>query len=124
MGLDLRAERKIDWAAPPGCPKGFEPRQVYAGRAEVGGTPIEVAVAKWAGPDRVTREAMAKLHALRVNKRAAEEKTPRQKVDALLQFVTETGLPIPEQPQPLPAISRNDIRVVCWMAVQPEGEDS
>ncbi len=71
MGLDLRAERKIDWVAPPGCPKGFEPRQVYAGRAEVGGTPIEVAVAKWAGPDRVTREAMAKLHGLRVNKRAA-----------------------------------------------------
>jgi hypothetical protein len=51
-----------------------------------------------------------------------EEKTPRQKVDALLQFVTETGLPIPEQPQPLPAISRSDIRVVCWMAVQPEGD--
>jgi hypothetical protein len=69
--MDLRAERKIDWAAPPGCPKGFELRQVYAGRAEVGGTPIEVAVAKWAGPDRLTREAMAKLHALRVNKRAA-----------------------------------------------------
>jgi hypothetical protein len=36
--------------------------------------------------------------------------------------VTETGLPIPEQPQPLPAISRSDIRVVCWMAVQPEGD--
>jgi hypothetical protein len=71
LGLDLRAERKIDWSAPPGCPKGFEPRQVYAGRAEVGGTPIEVAVAKWTGPDRVTRESMAKLHALRVNKRAA-----------------------------------------------------
>lgn len=113
MGLDLRAEQKIEWALPKGCPKGFEPRQVYAGRAELSGTPIEVAVAKWAGSDRViVREVRGILR--------NENWTPQEKVDALLQFVTETGLPIPEQPQPLPAISRNDIRVVCWMAVQPE----
>jgi hypothetical protein len=70
LGLELRSERKVDWVVASGCPKGFEPRQVYAGRDEGGGSPIEVAVARWQGPERVTREAMAKLHALRVNKRA------------------------------------------------------
>jgi hypothetical protein len=41
------------------------------------------------------------------------------KVNDLLEFVTETGLPIPEQPEPLPAVRPDDIRVICWMAVTP-----
>ena len=49
-----------------------------------------------------------------------DERTPRQRVDDLLGFVTETGLPLPEQPTPLPAVRREDIRVICWMAVTPE----
>lgn len=48
-----------------------------------------------------------------------EEMTPRDRVDALLEFVTEAGLPMPEQPKPLPSVRKDDIRVVCWMAVQP-----
>jgi hypothetical protein len=49
-----------------------------------------------------------------------EERTSRERVDALLGFVSETGLPIPEQPKPLPTVRRDDIRVVCWMAVTPD----
>lgn len=48
-----------------------------------------------------------------------EELSKRERVDALLAFVTETGLPIPEQPQPLAPVRKNDIRVICWMAVEP-----
>ncbi|MFM8972559.1 MAG: hypothetical protein ACKOOG_07955 [Actinomycetota bacterium] len=48
-----------------------------------------------------------------------DDQTKRARVDELLAFVTETGLPIPEQPQPLPPVRRDDIRVVCWMAVSP-----
>lgn len=47
-----------------------------------------------------------------------------ERVDALLAFVTETGLPVPEQPKPLPPARKNDIRVVCWMAVQPGGSET
>lgn len=71
MSLQLRAEQQVDWATPTGCPKGFETRRVYAGRAEAGGSPIEIAIANWTGRDKVTREALAKLHTLRVNRRAA-----------------------------------------------------
>lgn len=48
-----------------------------------------------------------------------EDHSKRERVDALLAFVTETGLPIPEQPQPLVPVRKNDIRVICWMAVEP-----
>lgn len=48
-----------------------------------------------------------------------EERTARDRVDALHKFVTDTGLPIPEQVAPLSPVRRDDIRVVCWMAVTP-----
>jgi len=90
---ELRSDRKIPWAAPQVCPKELEPRHVLAGRTDMpGGVPIELAVARW---------------------------TARERVEALLGFVTETGLPIPEQPTALPAVRREEIRVVCWTAVMP-----
>lgn len=46
-----------------------------------------------------------------------ESHSNKDKVNELLKFVTETGLPIPIAPQPLPAVRINDIRVICWMAV-------
>lgn len=49
-----------------------------------------------------------------------ESHDARRKVDALLAFVTESGLTIPEQPDPLPPVRKEDIRLVCWIAVQPE----
>jgi hypothetical protein len=41
----------------------------------------------------------------------------KKKIKALAEFATEVGLSIPEQPKPLKAVRREDIRVVCWMAV-------
>lgn len=71
MTLDLNAERQIEWAKPTGCPAGFETLEVYAGRSDAaGGSAIELAYAKWLNSERVSRDALAKLHQLRVNKRA------------------------------------------------------
>lgn len=69
--MELKSDRRIDWATPPGCPEGFQTRRVYAGRSDhLGGSPLEIAVALWTKHDRVPREALSKLHGLRVNKRA------------------------------------------------------
>jgi len=69
--VNLRAERNIEWAVPAGCPDGLKTVRVYAGRsAPGGGSPIELAVARWAKQGRVSRGALRKLHGLRVNKRA------------------------------------------------------
>ena len=48
-----------------------------------------------------------------------ENSSDKDKVDALLKFVTETGLPMPEEPKALPAVRIDDIRVISWMAVTP-----
>jgi hypothetical protein len=48
-----------------------------------------------------------------------DDLTNRDKADKLLEFVTETGLPIPEAAKALPPVRIDDIRVVCWMAVSP-----
>jgi hypothetical protein len=48
-----------------------------------------------------------------------ESSSEKDKVDALLKFVTETGLPMPEEPKALPAVKIDDIRVISWMAVSP-----
>ena len=48
-----------------------------------------------------------------------EDLSDQDKVRALLKFVTETGLPMPEAPKPLPAVRIDDIRVISWMAVAP-----
>ncbi len=69
--MDLKADRKIDWVKPAGCPDGLEPRRVFAGRGDgASGAPIELAVAGWTKADRPSREALDRLHRLRVNKRA------------------------------------------------------
>jgi hypothetical protein len=71
MTMELKAERRIEWAKPTGCPAGFETEEVYAGRSDAaGGSPIELAYARWLSTERVSREALVKLHQLRVNKRA------------------------------------------------------
>jgi hypothetical protein len=48
-----------------------------------------------------------------------EETSDKEKVQDLLNFVTVTGLPMPEAPKPLPAVRIEDIRVITWMAVSP-----
>jgi hypothetical protein len=48
-----------------------------------------------------------------------ETASDKDKVNALLKFVTDTGLPIPEPPQALPSVRLEDIRVITWMAVTP-----
>lgn len=69
--LELIGQQKVAWAAPEGCPKGLETREVHAGRSDIqGGSPIELAIARWTLGGRVTREALSKLHALRVGQRA------------------------------------------------------
>lgn len=70
MELDLRGTHRNDWTAPAGSPEGFTTIAVYRGRDEQHGTPIEIAVARWTKKDRIPRDSLAKLHALRVNKRA------------------------------------------------------
>lgn len=69
--LEVVGEKRIVWAAPEGCPSGLETREVHAGKSDgQSGPPIELAIARWTASGRVTRESLAKLHALRVNKRA------------------------------------------------------
>jgi superfamily II DNA or RNA helicase len=51
----------------------------------------------------------------------AEDKTDAEKVRALLDYVTEAGLPMPIPPQPLPPVRIEDVRVICWMAVTASG---
>ena len=71
MTMELKSDRRIDWATPPGCPEGFQTRRVYAGRSDhLGGSPLEIAVALWTKHDLVPREVPSKLHGLPVNKRA------------------------------------------------------
>jgi hypothetical protein len=38
----------------------------------------------------------------------------------LAEYVKEEGLPLPEPPEPLPPVSKEEIRLVCWMAVSPQ----
>ncbi|MEX1171819.1 MAG: helicase-related protein [Chloroflexota bacterium] len=43
----------------------------------------------------------------------------RTRVSELAEYVKEEGLPLPEPPEPLLPVDRDDIRLVCWMAVRP-----
>jgi hypothetical protein len=47
-----------------------------------------------------------------------DSKTEAEKVASLQAFVKEAGLPLPTPPKPLPPVKKEDIRVICWMAVQ------
>ncbi len=53
----------------------------------------------------------------------AEEPASKRLLD-LQAFVKEAGLQTPPPPEPLPTITRDDIRLVCWMAVSTAYEDS
>jgi hypothetical protein len=70
MSISLDAQRRIDWIRPDGCPAGFEPEYVVVGNSDAGGMALEVAVSKWNKSESPTREALTRLHTLRVNKRA------------------------------------------------------
>ena len=41
------------------------------------------------------------------------------RIDALIEFVADAGLEPPLPAEPLPVIDRDDVRLVCWMAVTP-----
>ena len=70
MTVTLTGQKKIDWVRPEGCPAGFEPEFVIVGNSDAGGMALEVAVSKWNKNEPPTREALTRLHTLRVNKRA------------------------------------------------------
>lgn len=70
MTIEFTSARRIDWARPDGCPAGFEPAFVVVGNSDAGGMALEVAVSKWNKAEAPTREALTRLHTLRVNKRA------------------------------------------------------
>ena len=70
MTIVLTSTKRIDWARPDGCPAGFETDFVVVGNSDAGGMALEVAVSKWNKPEQPTREALTRLHTLRVNKRA------------------------------------------------------
>ena len=70
MTIVLTSAKRIDWARPEGCPAGFEPEFVVVGNSDAGGMALEVAVSKWNKNEPPTREALTRLHTLRVNKRA------------------------------------------------------
>ena len=46
-----------------------------------------------------------------------EDQSSADKVAELAAFVKEAGLEPPPRPEPLPHIERDDIQLVCWMAV-------
>ena len=70
MTIVLTSAKRIVWARPDGCPAGFEPEFVVVGNSDAGGMALEVAVSKWSKSEPPTREALTRLHILRVNKRA------------------------------------------------------
>ena len=70
MTIVLTSTKRIDWVRPEGCPAGFETDFVVVGNSDAGGMALEVAVSKWTKPEQPTREALTRLHTLRVNKRA------------------------------------------------------
>lgn len=47
-----------------------------------------------------------------------------ERVEALVEYVKEEGLPLPEHPEPLPPVEADEIRLVCWMAVAPAGAEN
>jgi hypothetical protein len=68
MTIALVGKSPIDWARPEGCPAGFEPRQVVNGNGS--GLAIEIVITKWTKGDLPNREALTRLHKIRVNERA------------------------------------------------------
>jgi hypothetical protein len=49
-----------------------------------------------------------------------DERSPTERVADLHHYVRNVaGLRIPETPKPLPPVRKDEIRVICWTAVQP-----
>jgi hypothetical protein len=48
-----------------------------------------------------------------------DETTDEEKVDKIRDFIKENGLQPQKRPTPLPPVRKEDIRVICWMAVGP-----
>jgi hypothetical protein len=40
-----------------------------------------------------------------------------ERIETLVEFVTDAGLEPPPPPEPLPVVEKDAIRLVCWMAV-------
>jgi len=68
--INLVSTKRIDWARPEGCPSGFDTDYVVVGNSDGGGMALEVAVASWSKAEPPTREALTRLHTIRLNKRA------------------------------------------------------
>jgi hypothetical protein len=71
VAIALNGQKSIEWTSPKGTPSGFEPREVVFGKSDMAGIdPIEIAIAGWTPAGKPTREALVKLHGLRLDKRA------------------------------------------------------
>lgn len=70
MTISLVSPKRIDWAKPDGCPSGFDTEYVVVGNSDGGGMALEVAVTSWTKSEPPTREALTRLHTIRLNKRA------------------------------------------------------
>jgi hypothetical protein len=53
----------------------------------------------------------------RVREIVRTEAAATERLEELIEFVSEAGLEAPPPPVPLPVIERDDVRLVCWMAV-------
>jgi hypothetical protein len=49
------------------------------------------------------------------------EASATERIEGLIEFVSEVGLEAPPPPIPLPVIEPDDVRLVCWMAVSATG---
>jgi len=68
VALALVGKQTIAWAAPPKCPAGLEPVSVTIGE-DAAGLGLEIAQVDWTASGAPRREALASLHASRLNKR-------------------------------------------------------
>lgn len=69
MTIHLVSPKRIDSARPDGCPSGFDTDYVVVGNSDGGGMALEVAVTSWTKSEPPTREALTRLHTIRLNKR-------------------------------------------------------
>ena len=58
---------------------------------------------------------------LRMFRSAMAIEVPGERAAAIVELVDELGLEPPPAPDPLPEITADDVNVVCWMALVPDG---
>lgn len=69
MAINLNG-KTIDWARPAGTPAGFETVAVVTGQqGSSASSAVELALSKWVKPETPSRDALGRLHTLRVNQR-------------------------------------------------------